>query len=43
MGVWFGGSVGQWLGLGQMTKNLINFDLNQDNSILFQDNSIPFE
>ena len=22
-----GGSVGQWVGLGQMTKNLISFDL----------------
>ena len=24
---WLGGSVGQWGGLGQMTKNLISFDL----------------
>ena len=24
---WLGGSVGQWVGLGQMTKNLISFDL----------------
>ena len=27
MGGWLGGSVGQWVGLGQMTKNLISFDL----------------
>ena len=27
MGGWLGGSVGQWVGLGQMTKNLINSDL----------------
>ena len=27
MGGWVGGSVGQWVGLGQMTKNLISFDL----------------
>ena len=24
---WMGGSVGQWMGSGQMTKNLINLDL----------------
>ena len=24
---WMGGSVGQWVGLGQMTKNLINLNL----------------
>ena len=24
---WMGGSVGQWVGLGQMTENLINFDV----------------
>ena len=24
---WMGGSVGQWMGPGQMTKNLINLDL----------------
>ena len=24
---WLGGSVGQWVWSGQMTKNLINFDL----------------
>ena len=24
---WLGGWVRQWVGLGQMTKNLINFDL----------------
>ena len=24
---WLGGLVGQWVGLGQMTKNLISFDL----------------
>ena len=24
---WLGGSVGQWVGSGQMTKNLISFDL----------------
>ena len=24
---WLGGSVGQWVGLGQMTNNLINLDL----------------
>ena len=24
---WLVGSVGQWVGLGQMTKNLISFDL----------------
>ena len=24
---WLGGSVGQWVGLGQMTINLINLDL----------------
>ena len=34
---WLGGSVGQWVGLGQMTKNLISFDPNRDNSILFED------
>ena len=27
MGGWLGGSVGQWVGLGQSTKNLINLDL----------------
>ena len=27
MGEWLGGSVGQWVGSGQMTKNLINRDL----------------
>ena len=27
VGVWVGLSVGQWVGSGQMTKNLINFDL----------------
>ena len=27
MGGWMGGSVGQWVGLGQSTKNLINLDL----------------
>ena len=25
--VWLGGSVGQWVGSGQITKNLINVDL----------------
>ena len=34
---WLGGSVGQWVGSDQMTKNLISLDLNQDNSILFED------
>ena len=24
---WMNGSVGQWMGLGQRTKNLINLDL----------------
>ena len=24
---WLGGWVGQWVGSGQMTENLINFDL----------------
>ena len=24
---WMGGSVGQWVGLGQMTKNSINLDV----------------
>ena len=24
---WMGGSMGQWVGLGQMTNNLINLDL----------------
>ena len=24
---WMGGSVGQWVGSGQITKNLINLDL----------------
>ena len=24
---WLGGSVGKWVGLGQMTKNLISLDL----------------
>ena len=24
---WLGGSVGQWVGSGQITKNLINLDL----------------
>ena len=24
---WMGGSAGQWVGSGQMTKNLINLDL----------------
>ena len=24
---WMGGSVGQWVGSGQMTKNLMNLDL----------------
>ena len=24
---WLGGSVGQWVGSGQMTKNLISLDL----------------
>ena len=27
IGGWLGGSVGQWVGLGQITKNLISFDL----------------
>ena len=27
MGGWLGGSVGQWVGSGQMTNNLINLDL----------------
>ena len=27
MGGWLGVSVGQWVGSGQMTKNLINLDL----------------
>ena len=27
MGGWLGGSVGQWVGLGQSTENLINLDL----------------
>ena len=27
MGGWVGGSVGQWVELGQMTKNLINLDV----------------
>ena len=27
MGGWMGGSVGQWVGSGQITKNLINLDL----------------
>ena len=26
---WLGGSVGQWVGSGQMTKNLISLDLIQ--------------
>ena len=25
--LWMGGSVGQWVGSGQITKNLINLDL----------------
>ena len=25
--VWMDGSVSQWVGLGQMTKNLINLDV----------------
>ena len=37
MGGWLGLSVGQWVGSGQMTKNLISLDLNWDNSILFED------
>ena len=24
---WLGGSVGQWVGLGQITQNLINLDI----------------
>ena len=27
IGGWLGGLVGQWVGSGQMTKNLISFDL----------------
>ena len=27
VGGWVGGSVGQWVELGQMTKNLINLDV----------------
>ena len=27
MGGWLGGAVGQWVGLGQMTKNLISLYL----------------
>ena len=27
MGGWLGGSVGEWVGSGQMTKNLINLDV----------------
>ena len=27
VGGWVGGSVGQWMALGQCTKNLINLDL----------------
>ena len=27
VGGWVGGSVGQWVGSGQMTNNLINLDL----------------
>ena len=27
MGGWVGGSVGQWVGLSQVTNNLINLDL----------------
>ena len=29
MGGWLAGSMGEWVGLGQMTKNLINLDLIQ--------------
>ena len=29
MGGWFGGSVGQWVGLEKMPKNLINLDLSE--------------
>ena len=32
---WMGGSVGQWVGSGQVTKNLINLDLIR--IILFED------
>ena len=34
---WLGGSVGQWVLSGQMTKNLISLDLINDNSILLED------
>ena len=34
---WLCLSVGQWVGLGQMTKNLISFDLIEIISILFED------
>ena len=27
MGGWLGGSVGQWVGSGQITNNLINLDI----------------
>ena len=36
VGGW-GGSVGQWVGLGQMTNDCISLDLIEDNSILFED------
>ena len=36
MGGWMGGSVGKWVGLGQMTKFNKSWP-NQDNSILFED------
>ena len=32
-----GGCVGQWVGSGQITNYQTNLELNQDNSILFED------
>ena len=37
MGGWMGGSVGQWMGSGQMTKKFNKSGPNWDNSILFED------
>ena len=34
---WMGGSVGEWVGLGHITK----FQINRDNSILFEDYETP--
>ena len=34
---WLGGSVGQWVGSGQITKNLINLDLIEIIQFMFED------